>query len=155
MGTLSERGSSAGEGATVNVPLLAGAGDDDYRLAFARVVEPVVRRFEPQFLLLSSGQDAAASDPLGRMSVTTEGFRSLTASARDLAGEVCGGRLVAFQEGGYSVDHMPFCTLATVEALADLPASWDRDPMELDVPLVVGDPARDVIDAAARAAGVG
>jgi acetoin utilization deacetylase AcuC-like enzyme len=155
MGTLGERGTGAGEGATVNVPLPAGTGDDGYRLAFARVVEPALRRFAPQFLLLSSGQDAAASDPLGRMSVTTEGFRSLTASARDLAGELCGGRVVAYQEGGYSVDHMPLCTLATVEALANLPASWDRDPMELDVPTAVGDRARDAIDAAALAAGFG
>jgi acetoin utilization deacetylase AcuC-like enzyme len=153
-GRLQERGSGAGEGATVNVPLPAGTGDDGYRLAFSRVVEPVLRRFEPQFLLLSSGQDAAASDPLGRMSVTTEGFRSLAASARGLAGEICGGRVVALQEGGYSVDHMPLCTLATVEGLADLPPSWDRDPMELDVPTDVGDRARDAIEAAARAAGV-
>jgi acetoin utilization deacetylase AcuC-like enzyme len=154
IGTLDERGSGSGAGATVNVPLPAGTGDDGYRLAFERVVEPVMRRFGPQFLLLSSGHDAAASDPLGRMSVTTEGFRSLAASARSLAGELCGGRVVAFQEGGYSVDHMPLCTLATVEALADLPASWDRDPMELDVPTAVGDGAWEAIESAARAAGV-
>jgi acetoin utilization deacetylase AcuC-like enzyme len=154
MGTLGERGTGAGEGATVNVPLPAGTGDDGYRLAFTRVVEPVLRRFEPELLLLSSGQDAAASDPLGRMSVTTEGFRSLAAGARDLAAELCGGRVVAFQEGGYSVDHMPLCTLATVEALADLPPSWDGDPMELDVPTGVGDAARDAVEAAALAAGV-
>src|SRR5689334_19011363 len=45
MGTLGERGTGAGEGATVNVPLPAGTGDDGYRLAFARVVEPALRRF--------------------------------------------------------------------------------------------------------------
>jgi acetoin utilization deacetylase AcuC-like enzyme len=153
-GTLDERGTAAGEGATVNVPLPAGAGDDGYRLAFAHVVEPVLRRFEPEFLLLSAGQDAAASDPLGRMSVTTEGFRALAASARSLAGELCRDRLVAYQEGGYSVDHMPLCTLAILEALADLPPSWERDPMELDVPTAMGDGARGAVGAAARAAGV-
>ncbi|HEY2601270.1 MAG TPA: class II histone deacetylase [Thermoleophilaceae bacterium] len=153
-GTLGERGTGAGEGATVNVPLPAGMSDDGYRLAFAQVVEPVLRRFGPEFLLLSAGQDAAASDPLGRMSVTTEGFRALAASARDLAEELCGGRLVAFQEGGYSVDHMPLCTLAILEALAELPPSWQSDPMELDVPTSVGESARHAVEAAARAAGV-
>jgi acetoin utilization deacetylase AcuC-like enzyme len=153
-GTLGERGSGAGEGATVNVPLPAGTGDDGYRLAFARVVEPVLRRFEPEFLLLSAGQDAAASDPLGRMSVTTEGFRALAASACALAGELCAGRLVAFQEGGYSVDHMPLCTLAILEAIAGLPPSWERDPMELDVPTSASGGAREAVEAAARAAGV-
>jgi acetoin utilization deacetylase AcuC-like enzyme len=153
-GTLAERGTGAGDGATVNVPLPAGTGDHGYRLAFSRVVEPLLRRFEPEFLLLSAGQDAAASDPLGRMSVTTEGFRTLASSARGLARELCAGRLVAFQEGGYSVDHMPLCTLAIIEAIAGLPPSWERDPMELDVPAAASDGARDAVEAAARAAGV-
>jgi acetoin utilization deacetylase AcuC-like enzyme len=153
-GTLDERGTGTGEGATVNVPLPAGTGDDGYRLAWSRVVEPVLRRFEPQFLLLSAGQDAAASDPLGRMSMTTEGFRALATSARLLADELCGGRLVAFHEGGYSVDHVPLCNLAILEALADLPPSWESDPIELDVPTSVSEAARHSIDAAAWAAGV-
>jgi acetoin utilization deacetylase AcuC-like enzyme len=153
-GTLAERGSGPGDGTTVNIPLPAGTGDDGYRLAFARVVEPVLRRFEPQFLLVSAGQDAAASDPLGRMSVTTEGFRALAAGARSLADELCDGRLVAVHEGGYSVDHVPLCNLAILEALAGLPPTWERDPMELDVPTTVSDATRDAIEAAARAAGV-
>ena len=71
-------------------------------------------------LLLSSGQDAAASDPLGRMSVSTEGFRQMTAELVAFAADHCDGRLLALQEGGYSPDHMPFCVLATIEALAGL-----------------------------------
>src|SRR5205085_5634798 len=89
---------------------------------------------EPEFILVSAGQDAAVSDPLGRMSVTTEGFRALAGGVKRLAEELCGGRVVAFQEGGYSLDHLPLCTLAIVEALAGLPASWFSDPLELDVP---------------------
>jgi acetoin utilization deacetylase AcuC-like enzyme len=153
-GTLAERGGGAGEGATVNVPLPAGTGDEGYRLAFERVVDPAVRRFEPEFLLLSAGQDAAAADPLGRMSVTTEGFRALAASALRLAREVCDGRLVAFQEGGYSVDHVPLCNLAILEALAELSPAWERDPMELDVPAGVSEATRQAVEAAARAGGL-
>ena len=50
-GTRSQRGSGDGEGTTVNIPLPAGSGDDGYRLAFERVVEPALRRFQPDFLL--------------------------------------------------------------------------------------------------------
>jgi acetoin utilization deacetylase AcuC-like enzyme len=153
-GTRGERGSGDGEGATLNVPLPAGTGDDGYRLAFERVVEPVVRSFRPEFLLVSAGQDAAASDPLGRMSMSTEGFRGLAASARRLAEEVCDGRLVAFHEGGYSVHHTPLCNLAIVEALADLPPAWDTDPIELDIPTGVSEAERDAVDAAALAGGL-
>ena len=133
-GRVEHRGRGEGLGATVNVPLPAGSGDATYLRALEQVVVPALDAFAPDFLLISSGQDAAASDPLGRMSVTAEGFRALTARLREWAASHCDGRVVAVQEGGYSVDHMPFCTLATVEALAGLRPSLAADPIELDVP---------------------
>jgi acetoin utilization deacetylase AcuC-like enzyme len=154
LGAIDQRGEGAGEGTTVNVPLPAGTGDEGYRQAFEDVVAPALRRFKPDFVLVSAGQDAAAADPLGRMSVTTEGFRALAAGAKQLAEELCGGRLVAFQEGGYSLDHLPLCTLAIVEALADLPPSWPRDPLELDVPEQPTDAERRAVADAAAAAGL-
>jgi acetoin utilization deacetylase AcuC-like enzyme len=154
LGTVAQRGAGEGENATVNVPLPAGTGDDGYRYAFERVVAPVVERFRPDFILVSAGQDAAATDPHGRMSVTTEGFRSLTHETRRLAEELCDGRVVAFLEGGYSLDHLPLCNLAVVEALAGLAPSWASDPIEIDVPLRLGDDAKRAVDSAARAAGL-
>ena len=46
-GAAHEIGREAGRGFTVNVPLEAGAVDEDYQLAFNRVVVPVLRQFEP------------------------------------------------------------------------------------------------------------
>jgi acetoin utilization deacetylase AcuC-like enzyme len=144
-GTLEQRG----DGTTVNIPLPAGTGDDGYRYAFEQVVAPALRRFRPEFILVSAGQDAAASDTHGRMSVTTEGFRAMASETKRLAEELCGGRVVAFLEGGYSLDHMPLCTLAVIEALAGLTRSWERDPLELDVPTSLGEDAKRAVDAAA------
>jgi acetoin utilization deacetylase AcuC-like enzyme len=76
----------------------------------------------------------------------------MAAATKLLAEELCGGRVVAFLEGGYSLDHLPLCTLAIVEALAGLAPSWERDPLELDVPTTLGDDAKQAVDAAARAA---
>jgi len=154
VGTVEQRGAGDGEGATMNVPLPAGSGDDDYRYAFAQVVAPVLERFRPDFILVSAGQDAAATDPHGRMSVTTEGFRSLAGDARRLAEELCDGRIVALLEGGYSLDHLPLCNLAIVEALAGLAPSWERDPLELDVPTFLSADAKQAVDAAGQAAGL-
>jgi len=84
-GRASDRGAGAGEGTTVNVPLPAGTGDEGYAYAFERVVAPAIRDFGPDLLFISAGQDPAASDPLGRMSVTAEGFRKLTGRALALA----------------------------------------------------------------------
>jgi acetoin utilization deacetylase AcuC-like enzyme len=154
LGTVEQRGAGEGEGATVNVPLPAGTGDDGYRYAFEQVVAPVVERFRAEFILVSAGQDAAATDPHGRMSVTTEGFRGLTRETKRLAEELCGGRLVAFLEGGYSLDHLPLCNLAVVEELAGLAPSWESDPIEIDVPLRLGEDAKRAVDSARLAAGL-
>ena len=35
------------------------------------------------------------------------------------AGELCGGRLLAFHEGGYSEFYTPYCGAATLDALRD------------------------------------
>jgi acetoin utilization deacetylase AcuC-like enzyme len=153
-GAVEQRGAGAGEGATANVPLPAGTGDDGYALAFERVVLPALRRFRPEFILVSAGQDAGAADPHGRMSVTTEGFRSWMQRTTSLAEEQCAGRVVVFLVGGYSLDHLPLCTLAIVEALAGLAPSWESDPLELDVPDTAGRDVVAAVDAAGRAARV-
>jgi len=154
-GAVDDRGAGAGEGTTVNVPLPPGTGDEGYAYAFECVVEPAVRAFAPDLLLVSAGQDPAASDPLGRMSVTTEGFRGLTERAVALAAELCGGRLVVVLEGGYSLEHVAFANLAIAEALAGLAPTFPEDPIELDVPRGVRDFERAAVDAiaAARAGG--
>jgi acetoin utilization deacetylase AcuC-like enzyme len=152
LGTRDQRGEGAGTGATINIPLPAGSGDETYRLAFERVVAPALVRFRPEFVLVSAGQDAAATDPHGRMSVTTEGFRAMTADTKRLAAALCDGRVVAFQEGGYSLDHTPLCTLAIVEALADLPPSWSTDPLEVDVPTHMTEAEHRAVEGAVAAA---
>jgi acetoin utilization deacetylase AcuC-like enzyme len=143
-------GVDGGGAANVNVPLPAGTGDDGYAHAFDRVVEPVVREFAPDLLLIGAGQDAAATDPLGRMSLTVPGFRALTDRAVALAAGVCGGRLVAMLEGGYSLLHLPLANLAILEGLAGMPASFPRDPVGVDVPAALRDVERDAVTAAER-----
>src|SRR5918994_4912725 len=94
-GGLDVRGS---DGTNVNVPLPAGTGDAGYAHAFDAVVAPAVRRFAPELIVVGAGQDASATDPLGRMSVGVEGFRALADRVVALADGICGGRLVAMLE---------------------------------------------------------
>jgi acetoin utilization deacetylase AcuC-like enzyme len=150
-GRTGDRGAGAGEGSTVNVPLPAGTGDAGYAHAFAEVVKPALRDFGPDLLFLSAGQDPAASDPLGRMSVTTEGFRELTGRAMALADELCDGRLVVALEGGYSLEQLPFCNLAIAERLAGLESTFSEDPLELDIPRGLRDFEREAVAAVAAA----
>jgi acetoin utilization deacetylase AcuC-like enzyme len=137
--------------ANLNVPLPAGSGDAAYALAFDRVVAPAVRAFGPDLLLIAAGQDASATDPLGRMSITAPGFRALADRAVALAGELCGGRLVALLEGGYSLLHLPLANLAILEGLAGLPATFPEDPVGADVPRDLRGAERAAVAAAERA----
>jgi acetoin utilization deacetylase AcuC-like enzyme len=87
---------------TVNVPMRAGGGDAEYADAFTGVVEPAVRRFDPQLLLVSAGFDAHVDDPLAEMELTSAVFRDLAARCAQLA-----PRLAAVLEGGYEVETLP------------------------------------------------
>jgi acetoin utilization deacetylase AcuC-like enzyme len=106
-------GPGEGSDTVVNVPLAAGSGDGEYAEAMERTVEPVVRAFEPDLLLVSAGYDAADGDPLGGMRVTADGFRQLARRARGLA-----PRVACVLEGGYDVATLPGLVAATLEGLA-------------------------------------
>jgi acetoin utilization deacetylase AcuC-like enzyme len=103
---------------TVNVPLPAGAGDDEYLVAFEERAEPAIRAFEPELLLVSAGYDAAQGDPLGGMRVTADGFRELAARARRLC-----ARVACVLEGGYEVGTIASLVAATLEGLEAQSAS--------------------------------
>ena len=117
VGWVEQIGEGEAAGTTVNVPLPGGSGDATYRAIMDEVVVPITRQFQPGLIFVSAGQDASASDPLGRMSVTTHGYRDMTTAMMALADELCGGRLALLQEGGYSEIYAPYCTLAIVETL--------------------------------------
>jgi acetoin utilization deacetylase AcuC-like enzyme len=101
-GSFGETGSGRGEGATVNVPLPAGAGDAEYVGLLQRVFAPVVRGFRPDLILVSAGFDAHRDDPLAAMNVSGTGYAGMSALVRALADEVCGGRVAYVLEGGYA-----------------------------------------------------
>ncbi len=101
-GSFGEIGVGRGEGATVNVPLPAGAGDAEYLGVVQRVLTPVAQGFRPELILVSAGFDAHRDDPLASMQVSAAGYRGMTAWLRALADAVCGGRLAFVLEGGYA-----------------------------------------------------
>ncbi len=127
------RGEGAGVGANLNMPLLAGSGDNAYRYAFGRIVLPALERFRPELIVVASGLEASAVDPLARMLLHTDSYRFMTRAEKDAAQRHCGGRLVIVHEGGYSEAYVPFCGLAIVEELAGMRTEV-ADPM-LELPV--------------------
>ena len=112
-----EVGEGPGEGYTMNVPLPAGRGDDEYLKAFDVQIGPAVRSFAPDFILISTGFDAHCDDPLAGMRVTEEGYRAMTEQVKEWARSFCQGRIVSCLEGGYNLDALSRSVHAHVSAL--------------------------------------
>jgi acetoin utilization deacetylase AcuC-like enzyme len=98
VGYADETGSASGAGATRNVPLAEGAGDDPW-LAGVRDLAGWVVDAGCDALVVSLGVDAAKDDPESPLLVTREGYRE--------AGAVLGRTglpAVVVQEGGYHLE---------------------------------------------------
>jgi acetoin utilization deacetylase AcuC-like enzyme len=125
-GAAGDIGRGAGTGTTVNFPIEAGGTDADFEKIYG-VAAGIVRKFQPELILLSAGFDAHADDPLGGMRVTTAQFARLTALVAAAADECCRGRLVGIVEGGYDLAALAGSLRAAIDvldgstALADLP----------------------------------
>jgi acetoin utilization deacetylase AcuC-like enzyme len=103
-------GPGEGNETTVNVPLEAGSGDKEYAAAFERLVEPPIRAFEPDLLLVSAGFDAGAGDLIGGMRLTEAGFAEMARRARGLS-----DRVAVVLEGGYTLETLPGFVRAVAE----------------------------------------
>jgi acetoin utilization deacetylase AcuC-like enzyme len=119
-GQLGVIGTGPAAGTNLNIPLPPGSGHGAYLTAFDRVVLPALQRFLPQFIVVASGLDASAMDPLGRMLCTSETYRAMAACIAGAADTLCGGRLLATHEGGYSNAYVPFCGLAVIEEFSGI-----------------------------------
>jgi len=136
-GRLSDSGAGPGAGTTVNFPLPAGATGDVYLGAIDDVVEPLVERFAPTWVLVSAGYDAHRSDPLTGLGLSAGDYVDLTARLMALAPA---RRLVVFLEGGYDLEALRDSTTATVSTLLGRPQRVET--------ATASGPGRNVVDAA-------
>jgi acetoin utilization deacetylase AcuC-like enzyme len=95
-----ERGSGAGEGYNLNLPMTHGASEDDF-MGRLEVALDAVKDFGAEVLVLSLGFDIYELDPQSKVAVTTEGFARLGEQIRGL-------RLpcLIVQEGGYHLESL-------------------------------------------------
>ncbi len=117
-GFVEDRGSGAGHGCNLNIPLPPGAGHEAYLEAMERLVVPALAGFGPDIVIVACGYDASAIDPLSRMMCTAETFRLMTRQLMRAADTLCDGRLAMVHEGGYSELYVPFCGHAVLEELS-------------------------------------
>ena len=119
-------GEGLGIGKNVNIPWADhGMGDGDYMFAFQQVVMPIAAEFDPDFVIVSAGFDAAEGDKLGGCHVTPPCYAHMTHMLMSLAK----GKIAVCLEGGYNLRSIAKSALAVTRTLMGEPP--DRlDPIE-------------------------
>ena len=103
----------------VNIPLPPGSTGELMRQKYDALVFPVLRKFEPDLILISAGFDAHEADPLAELNWSTADFSWLTERLCKIAEECCEGRLVSTLEGGYDLKALADSVKAHVTKLCE------------------------------------
>ena len=145
-GAAEDVGMGEGRGFNVNIPFTAGCGDASFHAAYDEIIEPIVRAYRPDVILVSLGVDAHYRDPLTSLALSSAGYVDLLARTARLAKDVCGRRLVVALEGGY---HLPALAEVVAGTVARLRGS--RIDLELTQAIDLEGKGRPAIEATRRA----
>ena len=110
IGHADEQGSGKGVGFHRNFPLAKGTNDEAYWQTLEEALV-LIRNFNPKYLVVSSGMDIYADDPLGTINVSTNGIAEI---ARRIAKLAIPSAIV--MEGGYNNDALGRNILAFLSA---------------------------------------
>jgi len=101
-----------------NIPLPAGTNSEEYLNAYEFVLKKI-KKFKPEFILLSAGFDAHKDDPLAQFQLQSEDFYELTRRTLELSKLHCDGKVVSILEGGYDLLALQESTAKHVNALLE------------------------------------
>lgn len=116
-GAREEKGRLKGEGFTLNCPMRAGSGEENYLEAFEKDIIPVFNLFQPELFIISAGFDAHKDDPLANINLTEESFRKLTNYVVSYANKFSEGRIISILEGGYNLNALKNCVKIHTQTL--------------------------------------
>ena len=100
-GYAGETGSGAGVGVNLNLPQPRGLDRQAYLKVLDDQVLPVLRRFDPDFLVIAAGFDTYVLDPVGDFAIEIDDYPLLGERLGQL-----GLPTVVVQEGGYHTAHL-------------------------------------------------
>ena len=110
----SERGKGKGDGFTYNIPMHYGSGDKEYFVAFQDILPGLIKKFDPDIVLVSAGYDLHANDPLAGLRVTNEGIRTIV---KTIVGSKKNVPHIFCLEGGYSLTALSESVLITLKEM--------------------------------------
>ena len=104
-GHADETGKGRAKGTKLNIPVAAGADDEEFYQAWDRV-ETYIDAAEPEFILMQCGADSLEGDPITHLCWTEEAHAHAAASLCRLAEKQCEGRIIGTGGGGHNRDNL-------------------------------------------------
>ncbi len=116
LGFPDELGEGEGLGKNINFPVPAGVSDNEF-LEFFDILDPILREYQPDLIIIAAGFDNYFADPIGFANLTSISYFNFAERILKIAEEVSEGKLSFILEGGYSLIGLPFCVHAIIKAL--------------------------------------
>jgi acetoin utilization deacetylase AcuC-like enzyme len=116
IGFINELGEGEGIGKNINFPIPAGIIDKDF-LVFFDILEPILKEYKPDLIIVAMGFDMYFDDPIGNCLLTSISYNKFAEKILSIAEEVCEGKLAFILEGGYSLTGLPLCIQAIISGL--------------------------------------
>ena len=115
-----ETGGPNAQGATINIPLPPGTGEEGFLYSLENLIIPILDKFQPEIIINSAGQDNHFTDPITNMNFSARGYAMLNSRLRPH---------LAVLEGGYSVEGaLPYINTGIIMAMAGLDLSNVKEP---------------------------
>ncbi len=116
IGFIDELGTGEGLGKSINFPMPFNSTDEDFLECFD-ILEPILREFMPDLIIVAAGFDMYFADPIGNCLLTTKAYYEFTERLLKITEEICNGKLVFILEGGYSLLGLPACIYSVIQSL--------------------------------------
>ena len=134
-GKAKETGAGQGAHTNLNIPFPPYAGDTARKTAYDTVIEPLLEKFQPNMILISTGFDAHWRDSLGHQLATAQGYGDFAADITKFADTHCQGKIAFLLEGGYDIEACSTSALALTQGMLGLeiedpigPGTVEEDP---------------------------
>lgn len=121
-GAESEKGKGKGIDFTYNIPMSYGSGDKEYFAAYNEILHYLVKKFNPDMILVSAGYDIHSKDPLSQINVSNEGIRGIVHAILSCSSLVTHHSSLPFVfvlEGGYNLQTLGDSVLITIKEMMD------------------------------------
>ena len=114
-----EIGEKSGTGYNINLPVYSSFGDEEYSFIFSGIVEPIVQKYQPEFIIVSAGYDGHVRECISNLQLSTQWYRDATWKLMQWASKFSQNRLLLVLEGGYNPEVLEESIAGTLETLSD------------------------------------